>query len=94
MLTIKELLARHAHELRPSDGDPAYVRYHGREYIGLLHEVRESASKRFAGWLMPNVVDGKHEWWGPHDHTPGIHIDSLRWDGKRAMWSARAGGQS
>jgi hypothetical protein len=90
MLSIKELLARHAHELRPSDGDPGYIRHGGREYVGILHGVHPRPGKEFAAWLMPNVVDGKHEWWGPHNDTPGILVRSLRWDGKRAMWCARS----
>jgi hypothetical protein len=85
MLTIKQLLARHARELRPSDGDPAYARHDGRELLGVLHDVRHEA-KRFTATLMPNVVEGKHEWWGPHDHTPGISVRNLRWDKHRAVW--------
>jgi len=64
--TVAELLAEHAQDLSPSDGDKAYTFYHGKAWEGILKQIPivdgwgggwiiipPNGQKRFEGGDMP-----------------------------------------
>lgn len=84
-MTIAELLAAHAANLKPANGDKAYSRYQGIVWEGTLENVDE----RGRGKLR---FDGtKHSWW-PHSE-PVIHVgydDAIRFDAEKGCFYAPA----
>lgn len=83
--TIRETLAENVAELIPSNGDKAYTRYDGREFVGILYGLTRPEERIFGtmdgmdnrsiGQLMP---EDPNEDWGYHrdqrvsdyDNTP------------------------
>lgn len=57
-MTIAELLAANAANLKPANGDKAYSLYHGKTYVGHLFDVRPHHEGRFLAKLKPTEETG------------------------------------
>lgn len=74
----------------PKNGDPAYARYHGKEYVGVLQDLSICGDVRAIGNLVPEDINVN---WGYHCTFRGLYIgraENIVWDEERDMWYAPA----
>ena len=67
--TVAELLAEHATDLVPVNGDKAYTFYHGRIWEGILKNPEWNGKEGWGGGWVIIPADGKETFDGPEGYA-------------------------